>query len=230
MPYRFNPFTMSLDYYAAGTGGAGAADGKEIILDIFESIPSGLTGTLTPTQTSGDFVFDDFGRDGADAVVSEEGSHGRPNNIEALDANGDPVDVTLNGLGEWEFSSAPLVYPVDIVYRWKVVLADFDDSDPNIIGSYMPQRKLPVPGQITITVDATDIANGYFEVGEKAVDYSLQLFSDGIKQSQTSATATYSESVVGGVTRITFLGALAAGGDYAAQAGDQFDLTFMYYL
>lgn len=55
----------------------------------------------------------------------------------------------------------------------------------------------------TIVLSAGDVANGYIDLQNEAIDASLMLFADGLAQI-FGASYDYTLSVVGGVTRVTF--------------------------
>lgn len=68
-----------------------------------------------------------------------------------------------------------------------------------------------------LTLDGTDITNQYKDLAFEVIPSSLDLFIDGVMQDEGS---DYTLSVSGGVTRVTFAGDLATGGDAALVATD----------
>jgi hypothetical protein len=72
-------------------------------------------------------------------------------------------------------------------------------------------------GKENLTLTATDITNQYKDLSVEILPNSLNLSVNGVMQYEGS---DYTLSVVGGVTRITFIGDLASGGSAALVAGD----------
>lgn len=85
-------------------------------------------------------------------------------------------------------------------------------------GSELKQSKTQ-----TFTLIAGDITNQYIDLANKTIDQSVQVFFTGVLQTQA---VDYSLSVVGLITRVTFLGDLATGGAISLIATDK--LTVCY--
>lgn len=73
------------------------------------------------------------------------------------------------------------------------------------------------------TLDSTDIANQYITLSDEATSNSVILSFNGLIQQEGS---DYSLSTVLGVTRITFLGSLATGGQSELMAGDVLNVQY----
>ena len=80
-------------------------------------------------------------------------------------------------------------------------------------------------GYEAITLDGTDITNQYVDLAEEVNPNTLQVLVGGVVQRQD---VDYSLSVEGGVTRITFLGDLATGGNAALVNGDVLYCQYLY--
>lgn len=76
-----------------------------------------------------------------------------------------------------------------------------------------------------ITLVSGDITNQYIDLDFHAANFSTILVVDGVTQSRQS---DYSISIVGGKTRISFLGDIATGGDAALVAGDIVEVYYRY--
>lgn len=79
-----------------------------------------------------------------------------------------------------------------------------------------------VYGKEVITLDATDISNGYVDLAVEAVSNSLDVY---FEERILTESVAYTTSVVT-VTRVTFAGSYAAGGDAELVEGDV--LSFKY--
>lgn len=76
----------------------------------------------------------------------------------------------------------------------------------------------------SITLGAGDITNQYVDLAFKAKPSSLQLVVSGVVHSETDS---YTLSVVGGVTRLTFAGDLATGGAAELVAGNVLKVSYI---
>jgi hypothetical protein len=85
-------------------------------------------------------------------------------------------------------------------------------------GSELKQSKTQV-----FTLIAGDITNQYVDLANKTIDQSVQVFFTGVLQTQGT---DYSLSIVGLITRVTFIGDLATGGAISLIATDK--LTVCY--
>lgn len=85
----------------------------------------------------------------------------------------------------------------------------------------------PVPtwNKEAITLDGTDITNQYVDLAQLIVANSLDLMFGGLLQRQTT---DYTLSTEGGVTRVTFAGDLATGGNSALIATDVIYFKYQY--
>lgn len=75
-----------------------------------------------------------------------------------------------------------------------------------------------------VVLSATDVSNGYIDLPMEAISGSEMVFVGPLYIHQNDE---YSVSVVGGVTRVTFEGALAAGGNTAVSSGDVIYVRYM---
>lgn len=110
-------------------------EAKNVRCTRFAIIGSGTSGIIT-IAAGNVVVLDDFG-DGADAVSSEIGSDGRPSYISAQDANGTRVAVAFDIDGNYVLSHTPRAYPISVVYRTRISLKLWNESDADILGSYV---------------------------------------------------------------------------------------------
>lgn len=100
-------------------------------------------------------------------------------------------------------------------------------NDPIVVGttSIAFLKLVHLPKKQSITLNGTDITNQYVDLSFSAQADSMDLVVDGIMQAEGS---DYSLSVVGGVTRLTFLGDLATGGAAALVSGDILKVKYNY--
>src|SRR5690606_326379 len=75
-----------------------------------------------------------------------------------------------------------------------------------------------------ITLDGTDISNGYVDLSQEVALNTLQVV---YARSVLNEDEDYTLSLEGGVTRVTFAGDFAASGDSALVEGDE--LYFQYF-
>jgi hypothetical protein len=75
------------------------------------------------------------------------------------------------------------------------------------------------------TLDATDISNGYVDLGFEARPNSIVAFVGRLAMHE-GASADYSVSVVGGVSRVTFLNDMVSPSEEALEAGDVLNFTY----
>lgn len=80
-------------------------------------------------------------------------------------------------------------------------------------------------GKENITLNGTDITNQYVDLAELTLAFSVLLSVDGVVQVEGS---DYTLSPVGGVTRVTFAGDLATGGNAALTSGDVLNFQYQY--
>lgn len=85
-------------------------------------------------------------------------------------------------------------------------------------------RMLNQPHKQSITLAGGDITNQYVDLAFTAKPNSLMLVVNGVVQSETD---DYTLSVVGGVTRLSFAGDLATGGNSALIATDVLKISFI---
>lgn len=85
-------------------------------------------------------------------------------------------------------------------------------------------RMLNQPHKQSITLANGDITNQYVDLAFTAKPNSLMLVVNGVVQSETD---DYTLSVVGGVTRLSFAGDLATGGNSALIATDVLKISFI---
>lgn len=178
MPFKFNPFTLNLDYFQAAAGGGGVADGKKLRVEYFEEIGAGTSGTVT-LPTGATILLNQFGGP-TDAVLTKvSASKPIPENV--VDGSGNILSTTFDASGNWSLSGTPSAYPIAICYVFEVPIADYDDNDPNIISSYKYSG-----------ISATAIANGTVTDAEfqylGTVTSNIQTQLDG-KQASLGYTA-----------------------------------------
>lgn len=77
----------------------------------------------------------------------------------------------------------------------------------------------------SLTLNGTDITNQYKDLAILTLASSVTLFVNGVAQSETD---DYTLSTVGGVTRLTFAGDLATGGNAALISGDVLKVQYRY--
>ena len=82
-----------------------------------------------------------------------------------------------------------------------------------------------VPMKDNFTLSGADVINQYINLSHLAVAHSINLVIDGLVHREG---VDYTLSAVGGVTRITFAGDLASGGQSALVAGDEVQVQYMY--
>lgn len=80
-------------------------------------------------------------------------------------------------------------------------------------------------GKENITLDSTDISNGYVDLAQLVRAGSLNLSFGGVLQEEG---IDYTLSEVGGVTRVTFDGDLEEGGAAELEEGDKINLQYAY--
>lgn len=100
--------------------------------------------------------------------------------------------------------------------------------DPNVAfslgtdaGNFLQQTIRP-ESEIK-TLDATDITNQYVDLSFIVAFNAINLFTSGLKQ---ILGVDFSISNVGNITRVSFLGDLATGGDSALVDGDVLDISY----
>lgn len=103
---------------------------NEIKITYFEPIVSS-TGTITlPGQAT--ILLDQF-EGGVDAYVSTI-SNGKPTGEFPIDGSGNQVDVSyFDALGNYTLTSIPTVFPVALIYIFKIKLIDYQNVDLNYI-------------------------------------------------------------------------------------------------
>lgn len=129
MPYKFNPFTQTLDYHQ--TGPDNLLRGKYVRSTRFEILSSGTTGVVTLPPDS-EVVLDDFGGT-TDALLAQV-SGGKPEMVSPQNSSLEVVAVSFDSLGNWIFTSTPTSYPVAIIYRVRQTLENYDSTASNIWG------------------------------------------------------------------------------------------------
>ncbi len=84
---------------------------------------------------------------------------------------------------------------------------------------------LLVPVREKFTLSATDITNQYVDLQNASMDASLQVFAEGVFQTEAE---DFTLSVVSLVTRVSFAGDLATGGNAALVSGDKLSIHYSY--
>lgn len=80
--------------------------------------------------------------------------------------------------------------------------------------------------QEKITIGATELSNQYVDLAHEVTSGSIQAY---INRLAIHMSDDFTVSVVGGVTRLTFAGAIAAGGISELDAGDVLYIKYSYY-
>lgn len=109
---------------------------------------------------------------------------------------------------------------LNILTRWAIYPVDVLGSDPVTVvrDSYRSNTE-------ALTLNGTDITNQYKDLSQYADSESIMLFVDGVMQ---RAGTDYTISVVGSITRLTFAGDLATGGNAALISGDVLHVMYRY--
>jgi hypothetical protein len=93
----------------------------------FAEISSGTSGTITPPM--GSTIILDAWAGGIDVLVSEmSGASGLPTYSTAVTSTSVAVTGTLDVDGNWTLSGTPSSYPVALIYVYRSLLTDLDDS------------------------------------------------------------------------------------------------------
>ena len=95
-----------------------------VLVQWFEEISSGTSGTISNIPTAGEIVLNYFDG-GLDALISGV-SNSFPDFSVVKDSSGTQVTTTLDGSGNWALSSTPSSYPVAIIYNYRIRLSDLD--------------------------------------------------------------------------------------------------------
>lgn len=119
----------------------------------------------------------------------------------------DILEGTVNGKTRWILTTlAPVIGTSNLV---------FAEIPAGVV--------VPVEQEEILSITATDVTNQYKDLSVLALNPSVKVFFSGIMQKKGT---DYTLSAVGGVTRITFAGDLATGGNINLVNGDQ--LTVCY--
>jgi hypothetical protein len=110
----------------------------------FASIASGTSGTVALPGAS-TVVLNDFGG-GTSALICTEVSS-RPTFQTAVTTTGVLITATFDSLGNYTLSGTPSAYPVDIIYRVRQKIVDFDSTSSSIIGDYATEDVIPTQVQ-----------------------------------------------------------------------------------
>lgn len=97
----------------------------------FGTISANTSGSIA-IPANNTVILDDFGGT-TDAIITGITS-GRPDFSPVYDSNQTLVTTTFDASGNWTLSAAPSSYPVAILYRTRVSLLNFDDTQNDIIG------------------------------------------------------------------------------------------------
>ena len=162
----------------------------------FEQIASGTSGAIT-VPPGGEIILDAFAG-GVDALVSTV-ENAWPSFDSPLTAGGSVVAATLDGVGNWTLSGTPSAYPVALIYQYRTLLTDLDDS--KMFGVAMADTIQDVSVAATPTFAGVRV-NGFETLkhvgtpSAPAAGYSLAYFkSDGVLYSLSSGNT---EVPVGG--------------------------------
>lgn len=109
----------------------------ELKTEWFEEIASGTSGTLS-APTGGTILLNEWA-DGVDALTSEmDAAENLPSYITPVESDGTPITATLTAGGAWTLSGTPVSYPVAIIYVYKVLAWQFDETKslvtPDVVG------------------------------------------------------------------------------------------------
>ena len=130
-------------------------EGKNVRTTRFFTISSGTSGTIT-IPTGNTIILDDFG-DGVDALVTPS-SGGRPSNSSARTAGGIAIATTFDAAGNYVLSGTPVAYPICLVYRSRISLKDYVETDADIVDSCFVNGE-----NVTVyqTIAAIEAISGY---------------------------------------------------------------------
>ena len=103
------------------------------------------------------------------------------------------------------------------------VVLDTDDIAEGATNKYQKTW-----GKESITLIAGDITNQYVDLAQTIINNSLDLVVAGVVQAEGVDYSVALTGGAGGVTRVTFLGDLATGGNAALVAGDVLRLKYQY--
>ncbi|MEB3120546.1 MAG: hypothetical protein VKL41_04920, partial [Snowella sp.] len=99
------------------------------------------------------------------------------------------------------------------------------DSALDVRVTALEEALAPVWGRIKFDLTATNISNGYVDLAHEAISNSIHAFVDRLAIHQDE---DFTVSVVGGVTRITFAGALVSPGNSQLDANDNIYVRYQY--
>lgn len=131
----------------------------------------------------------------------------------------DSVDSVNGQTGAVSLDAGDIAYTQGDASKWTVADNSKIDATLDEVGS----RLVALEGasvefaQEKITLDSDDIEAGYIDLAVTAIAASINAFVDRLAIHETD---DYTVSVVSGKTRLTFAGALAAGGLEAVASGD----------
>ena len=77
----------------------------------------------------------------------------------------------------------------------------------------------------SITLSAQDVSNGYVDMDHEVVAFSMSAY---VNRLAIHEAEDYTLSVVGGVSRLTFIGSIAASGEEAVEAGDKIFVKYQH--
>lgn len=84
---------------------------------------------------------------------------------------------------------------------------------------------IPTPWKHKVLINSTDVSNGYVDLPHAALSNTLRAY---IGRLAIHEAEDFSSTEVNGVTRITFINALAAAGEEAVEAGDELYFHYNY--
>lgn len=146
------------------------------------------------------------------AEAAEAGLDGRLDVIEGADTVSGSVSKALKDAKAYTDSS---------VSNEASLRGTADDA----LQSEIDQLMAVVHEKQKFTLSSGDISNGYINLGHQAIEKSLMVMVDRLV---AHADDDYTVSVVGGVTRVTFTGALVSPGTEALSAGDVVRVMYRY--
>lgn len=108
--------------------------------------------------------------------------------------------------------------------RWILTTATPVIGTSNLVFAEIPAGVVvPVAQEETLAITATDVTNQYKELSQIVLHPSVKVYFSGILQKKGT---DYTLSDVGPVTRITFAGDLATGGNIALVNGDELFVAY----
>ena len=167
---------------------------------IVPNVSNYLSGALS--LSSADSILDSQIKTNADAIAQEITD--READVDAEEARALAAEAVLQS-------------EIDAV---EVDVADHESRITALEGSLNPTW-----GRVKFDLTSTDISNGYVDLSHEAISNSISAFVDRLAIHEAE---DFTISVVGGVTRITFAGALVSPGNSNLDANDNIYVRYQY--